>query len=111
MACTRAGLLVWDWERFATGVPVGFDALHYWLQAAVVSSRCDPAAAAADCVARAPALLRPFGIDPDAARLTALLYLCELSTRYLVDRQAQAGARLGAPGRWLIPALAAAGAQ
>ena len=32
MASTAGGLLVWDWERFATGVPVGFDALHYWLQ-------------------------------------------------------------------------------
>ena len=39
-------------------------------------------------------------------RLTARLYLCELSARYLADRQAEAGARLGAPGRWLIPALA-----
>jgi hypothetical protein len=108
MACTRDGLLVWDWERFATGVPVGFDALHYWLQTAVVSRRDDPAAAAADCVRQAPGLLRPLGVDLAAARLTALLYLCELSTRYLVDRQAEAGARLGTPGHWLIPALAAA---
>jgi hypothetical protein len=108
MACTRDGLLVWDWERFAIGVPVGFDALHHWLQAAVVSRRDDPAGAAADCVRQAPDLLRPLGVDLAAARLTALLYLCELSTRYLVDRQAEAGARLGAPGGWLIPALAAA---
>lgn len=25
-------VLVWDWERFATGVPVGFDALHFFVQ-------------------------------------------------------------------------------
>jgi hypothetical protein len=105
MAATSDGLLLWDWERFATGVPVGFDALHHWLQAEVVSGRRDPAAAAADCVRRAPDLLGSFGVGPAAARLTARLYLCELSTRYLVDRQAAAGARLGAPGRWLIPAL------
>jgi hypothetical protein len=31
MASSRDGLLVWDWERFAVGPPLGFDALHYWL--------------------------------------------------------------------------------
>lgn len=108
MTSTADGLLLWDWERFGTGVPVGFDALHYWLQTEVVSRQRDPAAAAADCACRAPGLLGPFGVDPAAARLTALLYLSELSTRYLVDRQAAAGARLGAPGRWLIPALRSA---
>jgi hypothetical protein len=106
MACTRDGLLVWDWERFAVGVPVGFDPLHYWLQAAAVSPQRDPADAAAECVRRAPELLAPLGAGPAAARLTALLYLSELSARYLTDRQAEAGARLGAPGRWLLPALA-----
>jgi hypothetical protein len=28
-----------------------------------------------------------------------------LATRYLVDRQARAGAPRGAPGTWLIPAI------
>jgi hypothetical protein len=107
MACTRDGLLLWDWERFTVGVPIGFDALHYWLQSDVVARRRDPAAGAVECVERAPELLGPLGVAPAAARLTALLYLCELSARYLIDRQAQAGARLGAPGRWLIPAVAA----
>jgi hypothetical protein len=37
--------------------------------------------------------------------VVALLYLAELSTRYLADRQAEAGARLGRPGTWLIPAI------
>jgi hypothetical protein len=107
MACTRDGILLWDWERFGTGVPAGFDALHYWLQSAVVTRRAEPVAAATECVARAHQLLAPFGADPAAARLTARLYLCELSARYLADQQARAGARLGAPGTWLIPALAA----
>jgi hypothetical protein len=107
MACTSRGLLVWDWERFGSEVPLGFDALHHWLQAEVVAGRRDPAAAAADCVQRGAALLGPFGVTAAEARLTVLLYLVDLSARYLGDRQADAGARLGAPGRWLIPALAA----
>jgi hypothetical protein len=107
MACTSGGLLLWDWERFARGVPVGFDALHYQLQSDVVTARADPALAAAGLVERAPDLLAPLEVGAAPARLTALLYLAELSARYLADRQAEAGARLGAPGRWLIPALTA----
>jgi hypothetical protein len=106
MASTTSGLLVWDWERFASGVPRGFDALHYWLQSEVGPHHRDPLAAATDCLEQAPALLAPFGIGPVPARLTAALYLADVSTRYLVDRQAAAGAPLGAPGTWLIPALA-----
>lgn len=112
MASTRDGLLLWDWERFGADVPLGFDALHYWLQAQVVPGKADPEAAARECVRRAQTLLEPFGIATSAqAELTALLYLAELSVRYLADRQEQAGARLGAPGRWLIPALTAATGQ
>src|SRR6266566_3755240 len=105
MASTTGGLLVWDWERFASGVPLGFDALHYWLQSEVGPQHRDPLEAASDCIEPAAGLLAPFGIDATQARLTAALYLADVATRYLVDRQAQAGAPLGAPGTWLIPAL------
>lgn len=107
LAYTRAGLAVWDWERFTTDVPIGFDALHYWLNERVVRPSNDPVRAARDCVASAPRLLDGFGVRADQAKLTALAYLADLSVRYLADRQAEAGARLGAPGRWLIPAIEA----
>jgi hypothetical protein len=58
-------------------------------------------------VRRAPELLEPFGVAEQRARLTALLYLADLSVRYLTDRQEQAGAALGAPRRWLLPAFTA----
>ena len=102
---TADGLLVWDWERFAPGVPVGFDFLHYRLQSDVVRRRRPPAEAAAACVRDAAACLAPFGVPAGEARLVAVLYLAELSARYLADRQAEAGARLGRPGTWLIPAI------
>ena len=111
MASTSEGLLVWDWERFATGVPLGFDALHHQLQAEVAGTRSDPQAAALRCLERAPRNLAPFGLSPAQARLTAVLYLTELATRYLADRQAQAGAPLGAPRTWLIPAISQATAR
>lgn len=105
MANTGRGLLVWDWERFTSGVPLGFDALHHWLQHEVGISKHDPRAAALTCLEHAPRVLGAFGIPVPLARVTAILYLADLATRYLVDRQAEAGAQLGAPGTWLIPAI------
>jgi hypothetical protein len=105
MASTTGGLLVWDWERYTPGVPLGFDALHYRLQTEVGPGHRDPTAAAAACVQDAPALLAPFGVTAAPAQVAVLLYLADLATRYLSDRQAEAGARLGAPGAWLIPVL------
>ncbi len=105
MAATRGGLLVWDWERFTEGVPLGFDALHYSLQHDLVVGGRDPRRAAACCVDQADRLLAPFGVAGDQARLTCILYLAELATRYLADRQAEAGASLGAVGEWLVPAI------
>lgn len=108
MSGTSRGLLVWDWERFTQDVPLGFDALHYGLQTDVVARRVDPRTAAIGCVERAAGLLAPFGVAPRQALLTAVLYLADLAVRYLADRQADAGARLGDPGAWLIPAVAGA---
>lgn len=105
MASTDDGLLVWDWERFACGVPLGFDALHYWLQSEVTLEHHDPLSAATACPGHASQLLVPFQVGARQARLIASLYLVELATRYLVDKQAKAGARRGEPGTWLIPAI------
>ncbi|HEX2316830.1 MAG TPA: aminoglycoside phosphotransferase [Thermomonospora sp.] len=107
MAGLRDGLLVWDWERFATGVPLGFDALHLRLQRAVSAPGADAREAAATLVREAPAVLAPLGVPAGDAPVTALLYLAELAVRYLADRQAEAGARLGDVGSWLLPVLAA----
>ncbi|RAY14322.1 hypothetical protein DPM19_15230 [Actinomadura craniellae] len=104
------GVPVWDWERFATGVPLGFDAFHYHLQSRVAGLPAEgiherARGMAAGCAERAGELLAPFGTAAEPARRTALLYFLELSVRYLADRQADAGALLGAPGGWLIPVI------
>jgi phosphotransferase family enzyme len=104
MTVSGGRALVWDWERFADGVPVGYDAVHYRLQA-LVSSGWAPRAAAEATVAEAPAVLAPFGIQPGPARFIAALYLLEIAARYLHDGQAEAGARLGDVGNWVLPAL------
>jgi hypothetical protein len=104
MANLADALLVWDWERFATGVPVCFDAVHHELQRRIQSTD-DATEAVEATVHRAAELLAPFGVPAGAQELTALLYLVDLATRYLTDRQAEAGARLGVLGTWLLPVL------
>jgi hypothetical protein len=109
MASLADRLLVWDWERFTAGVPLGFDALHYALQREIsASSNGGAGAAVGAMLARAPELLLPFGVVArQAVEVTALLYLVDLAARYVADRQAEAGARLGVLGTWLLPVLVA----
>ncbi|MFG1949532.1 hypothetical protein [Micromonospora sp. NPDC048830] len=97
--------LVWDWERFAGDVPVGFDALHHGVQRAITRAGAEPREAAARLIAGAGEALAPFGQPAGAADLVAVLYLVELGARYLRDRQAEAGARLGHVAAWLLPAV------
>jgi len=104
MANLADALLVWDWERFAQHVPVGFDAIHHELQRRIQNTG-DAAGAVEATVRRAGELLQPFAVPPPARELTALLYLIDLAVRYLTDRQAEAGARLGVLGTWLLPVL------
>jgi hypothetical protein len=105
MAAHGERLMVWDWERFTSGVPVGYDAVHYDLQHAVTRGGADPEAAVHDTWARSAVLLEPFGLGPEQAPLVVASYLVEIAVRYLQDEQAGAGARLGHLGQWLLPAL------
>jgi hypothetical protein len=101
-------LLVWDWERFASPVPVGFDAVHWELQTDLVNRLADPSESARRSLASAPTVLEPFGVTAEHARVTTVCYFAELATRYLADRQAEAGARLGDVGGWLLPVIGSA---
>lgn len=103
MAALPDTVLVWDWERFATGVPVGFDAIHYRLQDAIAGRGEPPRRALRACLATVDELLTPFGVG--AGGLVAALYCVEIGARYLRDGQAEAGAPLGRLDHWLLPEL------
>ncbi len=105
MAWSHGRALVWDWERFQGGVPVGYDAVHYQFQAAVTGNSPAARAVAEATVTGASATLAPFGIEPAAAGFVVALYLLEIAARYLHDGAAQAGARLGDVSSWLLPVL------
>jgi hypothetical protein len=99
-------VLVWDWERFTTGVPLGLDALHCQLQAAIDGGAA-PRAAAQALPEQAARLLAPFGVAPGLARFTAVLYLIDIAARYLADRLDDGTQRLSAVGDWLLPVVVA----
>jgi hypothetical protein len=96
---------VWDWERFETDVPVGFDLLHHELHRAITEAGVAPAEAATGLLADAPGTLSPLGVGPVAADAAARTYLVTLACRYLADDQRAAGADLGRVDEWLLPAL------
>lgn len=98
-------VLVWDWERFEADVPVGYDELHRVVQTAIGNDGVEPVEAARALIAGADRALAPFDPDGRGADLVAVLYLVELAARYLRDRQAEAGARLGHVDAWLLPAV------
>lgn len=104
--CARNGdrLMVWDWERFAEPAPVGFDRLHFLLNRQVRARRDLFRSAAADLLADAPALLRAWSLDAEVARTVVMLYLLDISLRYLTDdlRSSDAG---GNVERWAFPVI------
>lgn len=97
-------LMLWDWERFDSASPQGFDALHHHLQRALHGQPPQPEHAAA-LIAAAPRLLAPFGVAAADAAPVAVLYLADIARRYLQDGQAGAGGRLGQVEAWLVPAV------
>lgn len=105
MAAVGESLLVWDWERFAVGVPVGSDALHYELQRAITVRGVPPERAAPDLVRSASRVLAPFGVAPGDAPVIVAAYLLHIGARYLRDDQAAAGGRLGRLEEWLVPSV------
>lgn len=108
LGVARDGLpVLWDWERWMHGVPVGFDLLHHDLQSWVVIERVEPEVAAHRLVSTAAAILAPLGVTAEAAPYVAKDYLVRLAARYVDDAQDEAGSRLGRVESWLFPAVLA----
>lgn len=96
---------VWDWERFETDVPVGFDLLHHRLHETITVGRVPAGRAAAQLLTESARILAPLGVPRHSADAVARLYLVTLGCRYLLDDQRAAGGDLGRVGAWLFPAL------
>ena len=79
---------LWDWERFAHGVPYGLDALHYALPAAPENAQV------AGLRAVAAKALASFSVAADEADLLLALYVTALTARFLPDSLTEHGAQL-----------------
>jgi hypothetical protein len=107
MAVRDDEVLLWDWERFADNVPVGFDALHFHFNQAMGVPSCSAAEAAAAVRDRSGELLAPFGVPSATAPAVWMLYAAEIATRFLTDGLDRTTSKLGRVSEWLEPALAA----
>jgi hypothetical protein len=75
---------LWDWERSQSDVPLGFDIVHFILQAEFKDKAGASTAVAALREASASTLTRWYQ-DREQVDATVLLYLCEILARYAAD--------------------------
>ena len=87
MARRNGTLAVWDWERGASGVPVGFDAAHFDVQVALAKARRDVQVALTTVLAGDGGLLPrlPDAVEP---RVLVALNLLEMTLRAAEGREA-----------------------
>jgi len=107
IASTARRAFVWDWERLCLDAPAGFDALHYDLNECVQAGVHPGVHRWLDSGSRLlrDPLVSETGLRPHTVSTVMALYLIDLATRYLQDRQAESGGRLAAVDDWLLPAL------
>jgi hypothetical protein len=86
---TRGGRVqLWDWERFATGVPAGLDRVHYVLH---TSTRAHGFSAEVIDTALASPFTHHPACPPAAQELLGVLYLASITARYLLGSQGDQG--------------------
>jgi hypothetical protein len=107
IASTSRRAFVWDWERLAMDAPVGFDALHYDLNECVQAGVHPGVHRWLDSGSRLlrDPLLSDTGLRSHTVSTVMALYLIDLATRYLHDRQSENGGHLASVDDWLLPAL------
>jgi hypothetical protein len=101
---------VWDWERFAVGVPVGFDAAHYQAQRGVAAGT-DPVLAWHRILADVEAVLHASGLDESVGPAVGSAYLLAIVDRYRGDAADGPTDRLRARLTWLAAVGAVARGQ
>ena len=100
---------VWDWEKFETGVPVGFDAVHFDVHGPVVAGKRTAEQAFGCTIERIDEVFSAHGTSPDAAAATLWLYAVDLAVAYLTDREMEVGnTRMSRLSSWLEPVLRSA---
>jgi hypothetical protein len=100
MARAHGRVLLWDWERFETGVLQGLDHCHFLVNARTRRDGFDPAT-----ILDALRGLQPVGQAPDAADVTVAVYLARLALRYSMGAQGPKGPLIAGRAQALVDAL------
>jgi hypothetical protein len=100
----RERIALWDWERFATDVPVGFDALHYLLQSLIHGRGVGPHIER-EFLARAEAAAVRGGVLDDTAAIVVAAYVGEIAARYLTLAEGPDGELLARRAMWSLGLL------
>jgi hypothetical protein len=82
MGWTGNRLVLWDWERTAAPVPIGFDALHYMFQPRFLRGAHPSAGQLELALDDAGPHLDWLGVPPHARPVLAAAYLLELYVRF-----------------------------
>lgn len=105
MSWGRDAISIWDWERFATGAPVGLDALHYAGTLHAAAATWPNTLTWID--AHAADVTGPVGVPRRHADAVVTLYLLDLCRRYLLAAQPPTGVALRPRGAQLLDHLTA----
>lgn len=94
---------LWDWERFSSPVPIGFDAIHFAAQQ-VRHNRSDTGKLESELSAQTSQLLSEMGSSTGARepRLIMVLYLLTLSVRFMRMAAESEDRKLHPRGRWSL---------
>lgn len=87
----RAGLMLWDLERFRAEVPVGWDLVHCDLQTRILRPGLAPDDTIEARRAHAASLLAPLGLTAEQSSLVFASYLVDIARRWVADRQHDLG--------------------
>jgi hypothetical protein len=80
-------VLLWDWEHFSDGVPLGFDGIHYRAQQLRMFKGTDPRVEDRWVREATEWLLNTFQLAMPQIRAVVLSYLLEVNLRYLRERE------------------------
>ena len=98
-------VLLWDWEHYEEGVPVGFDALHFRGQQLRNADRKHLDRGEETWWAERRSLLARLDVPAEAADLTAVLYLLRVNVRFVIEGQSDQDVSPRRVG-WALPLLA-----
>ena len=82
LARSGSRLYAWDWESSTPDVPLGFDAVHFYFQIALIARARPLAEATALAAGSAGSALKALGVPERAHHLVAQLHLVELAIRH-----------------------------